>query len=178
MRANGMRADGSSTRATMRRFTDFAWVGLGALLLASACSAPAEDQAAESAAPAPAAETVAAPRVFFVTPQDGDTVEPTVHVMFEVENFTIEPVEEGFVHEGKGHHHLAIDGGCLPPGEVIPKADPWIHFGDGSNMIDVPLTPGQHTLTLQVGDGEHRTLDEPGLCTTITVTVPEPEAGA
>jgi hypothetical protein len=39
------------------------------------------------------------------------------------------------------------------------------------------LPPGQHTLTIQIGDGEHRTLDEPGLCQTITVTVEGDSAG-
>ncbi|HVS63195.1 MAG TPA: DUF4399 domain-containing protein [Thermoanaerobaculia bacterium] len=159
-------------------------LGAASLVLAIACggaeTAPeeaAEDTAAEdtAAAPAPAAEEGGAPRVYFVEPTDGAvlSVAEPVHVMFEVENFQIEPVGEGMVHEGFGHHHLAIDGECLPAGTVIPTAEPWIHFGDGSNMIEVPLSAGEHTLTLQIGDGEHRTLDEPGLCTSITVTVEE-----
>jgi hypothetical protein len=156
-------------------------VGAGCLAFTLACggSAPSESETATTEpAAAPAADAAAdgaggAPRVYFVQPLDGavlSAAEP-IHVMFEVENFEIEPVVEGMVHEGFGHHHLAIDGECLPAGEVIPKADPWIHFGDGTNMIDVQLTAGQHTLTLQIGDGEHRTLDEPGLCATISVTV-------
>jgi hypothetical protein len=150
---------------------------LTSLAIMTGCArAPEETGTAE--APAAEAATAAAPRVYFVAPSDGATVTSPVHVMFDVESFGIEPVGEGFVHEGKGHHHLAIDGECLPPGEVIPQAEPWIHFGDGTNMIDVPLTPGQHTLTIQVGDGEHRTLDEPGLCATITVTVEEPATGS
>jgi hypothetical protein len=54
---------------------------------------------------------------------------------------------------------------------VIPKADPWIHFGDGKNEIEVQLSPGQHKLALQSGDDMHRTID--GLCETINVTVVE-----
>jgi hypothetical protein len=38
-------------------------------------------------------------------------------------------------------------------------------------MIDMQLPPGEHTLTLQVGDDQHRAME--GLCETITVTVAE-----
>jgi hypothetical protein len=64
---------------------------------------------------------------------------------------------------------VAIDADCLPPGQIIPKADPWIHFGTGANTADITLTPGTHRLTVQAGDDQHRTLE--GLCETITVTV-------
>jgi hypothetical protein len=111
-----------------------------------------------------------APRVFFVSPADGATVGTLAELQFGAENFTIEPVGDGMVHADHGHFHIGLDTTCLPAGEVIPTADPWVHFGDGSSTIEFSLPPGQHTLTLQVGDGEHRTLAEPGLCTTITVT--------
>ena len=32
---------------------------------------------------------------------------------------------------GMGHHHVGVDTDCLPPGTVIPKAAPWVHFGKG-----------------------------------------------
>ena len=59
---------------------------------------------------------------------------------------------------------------------MIPTADPWIHFGDGSDSIEIELTPGEHYLCLQIGDGEHRTLDEPGLSQYIMVHVEEEAA--
>jgi hypothetical protein len=90
---------------------------------------------------------------------------------FAVENFEIEPVGDGMVHEGKGHFHVGVDTICLPADTVIPTADPWIHFGDGSSSIELDLAPGPHTLVLQMGDGEHRTLDEAGLCAVLSVTV-------
>jgi hypothetical protein len=37
--------------------------------------------------------------------------------------------------------------------------------------MDMQLTPGKHTLTLQLGDDTHTTIE--GLCSTITVTVVE-----
>ena len=130
--------------------------------------------------PEPAAETPmetmtdrssTTPSVSFVSPADGATVSSTVSMEFIVSNLNISPVPEEVAapREGMGHHHIGIDTECLPVGEVIPKADPWVHFGDGSKAFETMLPTGSHTLTLQIGDDEHRTQD--GLCTTISVTV-------
>ncbi len=112
-----------------------------------------------------------APRVHFVGLEDGDTIPSLVSLQFAAENFIIEPVGDGAINEGAGHYHIAIDGECLEPGIVIPTADPWIHFGDGSDAIELEMSPGEHHLCLQIGDGEHRTLDEPGLSQYIMVNV-------
>jgi len=126
----------------------------------------------------PAAEAGdGAPRVFFANVADGDEVTSPVSLEFGIENFEIVAAQDPIViEEGKGHHHLGINTDCLPAGEVIVKAEPWIHFGDGSNTIDMQLPAGPARLSLQVGDGEHRTLDEGGLCATIEVMVVEGEA--
>ena len=114
------------------------------------------------------------PRVFFTNVEDGDEVTSPVLLTFGVENFTIVPATDPpEVQEGMGHHHLGINTHCLPSGEVIEKADPWIHFGDGSATIDVQLPPGPAHLALQIGDGEHRTLADEGLCAMIDLTVIE-----
>ena len=115
----------------------------------------------------------AVPSVFFVAPAEGATVSSPVKFDFGLENFTLLPVPEAVeqVREGVGHHHLGVDTDCLPVGEVIPQADPWVHFGDGSTTIEMQLAPGEHRFALQIGDDEHRTLDE--LCSTITITVGE-----
>ncbi|MGE0704492.1 MAG: DUF4399 domain-containing protein [Vicinamibacterales bacterium] len=132
---------------------------------------PAEEAtpaAAEPATPPPAAER----RVFFVEPQDGAEVTSPVTLRFGVEEYEISPVPPGeftTAREGLGHHHVAIDTDCLPVGTAIPKADPWVHFGTGNNEIEMMLPPGQHRLTLQIGDDLHRTQE--GLCSTITVNV-------
>ena len=52
---------------------------------------------------------------------------------------------------------------------AIPKADPWIHFGDGKKVIEMSLAPGPHRLAVQAGDDLHRTLA--GMCQVINVTV-------
>ncbi|MFQ5743557.1 MAG: DUF4399 domain-containing protein [Acidobacteriota bacterium] len=116
-------------------------------------------------------------RVFFVEPVDGSTVESPVPMKFGAENFIIEPVGDGAIHEGAGHLHLGVDADCLAPGQIIPKASPWIHFGDGSTEIEMQLEPGSHHLCLQVGDGEHRTLEGAGMTDEITITV-SPNAAA
>jgi Domain of unknown function (DUF4399) len=122
-----------------------------------------------------------APRIFFVEPAMGATVTSPVNIVFGAENFIIEPRVEGEIHHGAGHHHIGIDTQCLPPGEIIPNAAPWVHFGDGSSVIEVQLPPGEHHLVAQIGDGEHRTIDEPGLCAELHVVVvegePAPAAG-
>ena len=57
-------------------------------------------------------------------------------------------------------------------GEIIPKADPWVHFGDASNTIEMQLDPGVRTRSrYRRGDDEHRTVN--GLCETITIRIDE-----
>jgi len=115
------------------------------------------------------------PRVFFVEPQDGATVTSPVSLEFGAENFQIaavpQPAPTDTSRPSLGHHHVGIDTDCLPTGTPIPRASPWVHFGDGKNVIDMQLPAGMHRLTLQIGDDLHRTIE--GLCETITVTVIE-----
>jgi len=113
-------------------------------------------------------------KVFFVQPTNGATVKSPVQFVFGSEQFTIAAVPAGevtAVRPGTGHFHLGVDTDCLPVGEVIPKADPWIHFGDGKNTIEMQLTAGPHRFAVQVGDDKHATMA--GLCETISVTVTE-----
>jgi len=113
-------------------------------------------------------------RVFFIQPADGATVKSPVRLEFGAQDFTIAAVPPGTLTETRpdlGHHHVAIDADCLPTGTAIPRAAPWVHFGDGKNVIDMQLPAGSHRLTLQIGDDLHRTIE--GLCTTISVNVTE-----
>jgi len=141
------------------------------LILASAACGGAGDSAPDTAEPLPAEDSSAAPRALFAEPAEGATVQAPVHLVFGAENFTIEPAGDETIHPGAGHMHIGIDTQCLPSGTLIPKASPWVHFGDGSMEIDVDLAPGEHVIALQIGDGEHRTLDDPGLCNLITLNV-------
>ena len=113
-------------------------------------------------------------RVFFASPKDGATVKSPVAFEFGSDMFTIAAVPKGDVTEvrpGTGHYHLGTDTDCLPAGSVIPKANPWVHFGDGKNVIEMQLTPGPHKMSVQAGDDKHQTMT--GLCETINITVTE-----
>ena len=152
--------------------------GLAAVAGAVLIAACGSEKPAETASSAPAATPAAPPtmaaakRVFFVEPADGATVKSPVHLKFGVEGVELSPVPTGEVATARpnmGHHHVGVDTECLPPGTVIPKAAPWVHFGNGSSDIDMQLTPGQHKLALELGDDLHTTIA--GLCTTINVNV-------
>jgi Domain of unknown function (DUF4399) len=115
-------------------------------------------------------------KVYFAEPKSGATVKSPVHVVFASDMFTIAAVPPGEiaaadVRANTGHFHLGVDTDCLPVGTVIPKANPWVHFGMGDNTIDMQLTPGSHKLVVQAGDDRHATIT--GLCETITVNVTE-----
>jgi len=136
--------------------------------------APEPEATAEPAA-APAAAPAAGPRVFFMQPRNGDTVTLPMEIVFASDMFEISPVPPGDLTEARpavGHYHLGLDTDCLAAGTVIPKADPWTHFGTGNNTISFPegsLAPGPHKLTVQAGDDLHAAI--PGLCETIEITV-------
>lgn len=107
-------------------------------------------------------------KVFFVAPQAGMQVPQQLKVVFGVEGMTIQPAGE--IKAGTGHHHLIIDAPAIPLGEVVPKDAQHIHFGDGATETTVTLTPGEHTLTLQLADGIHRSYG-PQMSSTIKVKV-------
>jgi hypothetical protein len=107
-------------------------------------------------------------RVFFVAPQDGATVSNPVHVQFGLEGAELRPA--GDMTPNTGHHHLLIDGKPVPKGVVIPMSDHSLHFGKAQTATDLTLPSGRHTLTLQFGDGAHRSYG-PAMSSTITVNV-------
>jgi hypothetical protein len=109
-------------------------------------------------------------------PMNGATVKSPVRLVFGSEAVTIAPVPPGEITEAQvrpntAHYHLGVDTDCLPAGTVIPKANPWVHFGDGKNVIDMQLSPGPHKLAVQAGDDRHATMT--GLCEVIDITVTE-----
>lgn len=155
---------------------------LFATLALSGCRSetPQQAEAPEASTPAAASadashEGHAGGRVFFVSPKDGETVKSPVRFEFGSETIQIAAVPEGTVTADQvrpniGHYHLGVDQDCLPDGQEIPRGKPdWVHFGTGSNNIEMNLTPGQHKFAVQVGDDRHYTV--PGLCETITITV-------
>ena len=119
-------------------------------------------------------------RAFFVSPKNGDTIKPNSKFEFGSEAITIAaipPLPEGVttvadadVRANTGHFHLGVDTDCVPAGQTIPRdVKEWIHFGKGTNTIDMSMEPGPHKFSLQVGDDQHKAVAN--LCETITVTV-------
>ena len=152
-------------------------VAAGAVTLTMvACGGKTEEPAAEDHG----GHVAGTSRAFFVTPKNGDTIKPNSKFEFGSEAITIAaipPLPEGVttvadadVRGNTGHYHLGVDTDCVATGQEIPRgAKEWIHFGKGTNTIDMSLEPGPHTFALQVGDDQHKAVA--GLCETIKVTV-------
>lgn len=104
-------------------------------------------------------ERTAAPedaKLYFVSPQDGETVSSPVTVRFGLEGMGVAPA--GVEHERTGHHHLLIDVGkdSMPPMDMpLPTTDHVVHFGGGQTETEIELEPGEHTLQLLLGDHRH-----------------------
>ena len=99
-----------------------------------------------------------ASKVHFIKPKEGEVVSQTFNVEFGVEGMTV--AKAGNLKEGTGHHHLIIDGKSIAKGQVVPKNETHIHFGDAATSTTVTLKPGKHTLTLQFADGIHKSYGE------------------
>jgi hypothetical protein len=108
--------------------------------------------------------------VSIVSPADGATVPKTVVVNFAVENVALAPA--GDATKNTGHHHLLIDAKeIVPAGSTIPVDANHVHFGKAQTQTEVTLTPGKHTLQLELGDKDHMAFDPPIVSEKITVTV-------
>jgi hypothetical protein len=93
-------------------------------------------------------------------PMDGASVVSPVHFVFEVKGASIKPA--GPPEVGTGHHHVLVDQGPMPAGEVVPADMTHLHYGKGQTDASVTLTPGEHTVTLQFADGLHRSYGPAG----------------
>lgn len=93
-------------------------------------------------------------RVFFANLEDGQKVTSPVKVQFGIEGMEVEPAGE--LHQGKGHHHVIINGGALERGTMVPADSVNIHYGKGQTETELELPNGEHTLTMQFADGYHQ----------------------
>lgn len=109
------------------------------------------------AADAPTLPTTKAPagaEVYITSPRDGATVAQQFTVSFGLKGMGIAPA--GVAKEHTGHHHLLVDVKQLPAaGQPIPKDEQHIHFGGGQTQTQLKLSPGTHTLQLELGDQNH-----------------------
>jgi len=128
-------------------------------------TAPAENASASLArTPAPAGA-----RVFFEDLESGATVSNPITVVFGTEEIAI--VAAGTYEDATGHHHLLVDVELPDPSLPVPKDDNHIHFGKGQTETVIELAPGEHTLQLVLGDGNHIPHEPPVLSEQITITV-------
>ena len=113
------------------------WVALAACLLANAVHAEGVD---------------------FIHPKDGDTVTSTFTAKFSVDGKKL--AKSGDETPGTGHHHLLVNAADVPERYTIPRNDQYKHFDRGQSESLVFLPPGKYVLTLQFGDGAHRSYGE------------------
>ncbi len=112
----------------------------------------------------------AAGKVFFISPKDGDKVTSPVKVKMGLEGLKLRPAGEDVDDKKSGHHHILVNLPAIPAGQPIPADEQHIHFGKAQSEAEVKLPPGDHTLTLQLADGAHRSYG-PELSATIKVHV-------
>jgi hypothetical protein len=117
------------------------------------------------------ARTKAAPgaAVFIITPVNGATVSSPVTVKFGISGMTVAPA--GQYTPNSGHHHLLIDTELTDPSQPIPSDAGHLHFGKGQTETSIELAPGQHTLQLVLGDGNHIPHEPPVMSDVVTITV-------
>jgi hypothetical protein len=109
-------------------------------------------------------------KVYFITPQNGQTVSQTFKVKFGLSGMGVAPA--GTNQEKTGHHHLLIDTDTLPDmHRPLPATDTLKHFGGGQTETELSLPPGQHTLQLLLGNYAHIPHDKPVLSEKITIIV-------
>jgi hypothetical protein len=131
---------------------------------------PPQPQATAPAAPSmPRSAAPAGARVAITSPANGATVKSPVTVTFAIEGMTLAPA--GTNEPGTGHHHLLVDTGLPALDQPIPKDANHIHYGQGQTEAQVELAPGQHTLQLLLGDGNHVPHDPPVASEIVTITV-------
>ena len=112
-------------------------------------------------------------RVYFVQPADGQVFDGQdaegIEIIFGLTGMQVSPA--GIAEPNSGHHHLLINVEKLPDlTNPLPATDQVRHFGKGQTEVQLNLTPGEHTLTLQFADGIHTSYGE-AWSKTITVNV-------
>lgn len=110
-------------------------------------------------------------RVYFITPENGQTVESPVVIRFGLGGMGVAPA--GVERDNTGHHHLLIDTDVesLDLGAPLPATDQIRHFGGGQTETVLDLAPGNHTLQLLLGNHLHVPHVPPVLSDKISITV-------
>ncbi len=123
---------------------------------------------------ATASDRIAPPdgaKVYFISPQDGETLESPVRVQMGLRGMGVAPA--GVEMDNTGHHHLLVN---KPLDEVdldasLPFSDHKRHFGGGQTEGELELEPGEYTLQLLFMDYRHISFDPPVVSEKVTITV-------
>jgi Domain of unknown function (DUF4399) len=132
------------------------------VFLASALTASAESPIPRTASPEGA-------QVYFITPEDGQTLKSPVAVRFGLRGMGVAPA--GVEKAATGHHHLIVDAELPSNSLPIPATDHYRHFGKGQTEVALELEPGTHSLQLLLGDKNHVPHDPPVVSKRITIVV-------
>ena len=111
--------------------------------------------------------------VDFIDPKDGDTVTSTFTAKFSVDGKKL--AKSNTETPGTGHFHLLINAIDVPENHTIPRNDQYKHYDKGQSETVVFLPPGKFKLTLQLGDGAHRSYGEKYRKTIEITVVPDKE---
>lgn len=109
--------------------------------------------------------------LYFIQPNDGETVTSPVTVKFGLKGMGVAPA--GVAKADTGHHHLVVDGDLPPLDRPIPSSGTYRHFGGGQTQATLDLASGEHTLQLVLGDADHVPHDPPVVSQRITIRVAE-----
>ena len=140
------------------------------MLLALALTVAAGGVLAAEAPGVPVTKAPAGAEVYIVSPKDGAVVGTEVTVQFGLKGMGVAPA--GVKKEGTGHHHLLVDVKDMPAaGQPIPKDEQHLHFGNGQTETTLKLTPGKHTLQLELADENHVPFDPPIVSKQVMITV-------
>lgn len=104
-----------------------------------------------------------APKLIVDAPLPGPLARGVVIIQYRTENFRILPVfgpDAVKVSPRAGHLHVTVDN--------LPWH--WADASDTKTIIVAALSPGQHSVTIELADPNHRVL----LAQTVTFTVPAP----
>ena len=138
------------------------WFGLGVVMLIAIGLGVADAEIPRSSRPENA-------QLYFVSPDDGDSLTSPIVVRFGLKGMGVAPA--GVEKAGTGHHHLIVDADMPPSGLPIPASDHYRHFGKGQTEVTLDLEPGEHTLQLILGDHFHIPHDPPLVSERISITV-------
>jgi hypothetical protein len=115
---------------------------------------------------------VADQAVYFISPQDGETLSGQFDVRFGLRGMGVAPA--GVDQANTGHHHLLIDVEAMPAMDVpLPSTEQIRHFGGGQTETSLKLAPGTHTLQLLLGNYSHIPHNPPVVSEKITIIVTE-----